>query len=272
MTHVMHGHISRPPDQIKYFSNEELTMKMLNSILNYNELRTQILEFDEYLKYTTFFESLEFEFEKAIMKYCSPIERIKWEASMNLPWIMNEMDNDPYSIKFSCILHDYVRSESKKNMKRIMTLRDIATPGGKILEDKPVFDYSLIDPPGQFENYNWILFETINRDIIKHYYQSYLYYFPVTLVEFEKIFFFFLTFSVAKQYPSFTELDDVFSLIKEINEVVRMRYIDLNDILIMSFINLIQNDPELQKACNNIYKEVVYLNELRLSQVFGCES
>ena len=272
MTHVMHGHISRPPGEIKYFSTEELTMKMLNSILNYNELRTRILEFDEYFQYTTFYKSLVFEFEKAIIKYCSPIERIKWEASMNIPWIMNEMDNDPYSIKINCILHDYISLESKKSMKSIMTLRDIATPDGKILEDKPVFDYSLIDPPGQFENYKWILFEAINHDIIKHYYQSYLYYFPVTLLEFEKVFFFFLTFSVAKQYPIFTDLDDVFSLITEINEVVRMRYIDLNGILIMSFINLIQTEPELQKACKNIYKEVIFLKEIRLSQVFGCES
>jgi hypothetical protein len=272
MTNVMHGHISRPPDGIKYFSTEELTMKMFNSILNYNELRTRILEFDEYFQYTTFYESLVFEFEKAIMKYCSPIKRIKWEASMNIPWIINEIAYDPYSVKMSCIIHDYISAESKKSMRRIMILRDITTPGGEILADKPVFDYSLVDPTGQFENYKWILFETINRDIIKHYYQSYLYYFPITLVEFEKVFFFFMTFSVAKQYPTITDLDDVFSLVKEINEVVRMRYIDLNDILIMSFMNLIQTDPELQKACKNIYEEIIYLNELRSSQVYGCGS
>ena len=69
--------------------------------------------------------------------------------------------------------------------------------------------------------------------------------------------------------------EDFASLIrlhKEINEIIRMRYIDINDRLVMSFLNIIDTDPELQKTCRNIYSEINDINELTISQVFDSGS
>jgi hypothetical protein len=272
MKNILGGHITRTSDEIKKFSSKEIVTKMYNSVISYKELETLINEFNNEFLNTTFKNKLAFQLEIAIMKLCSPVERIKWETSMRIPEIMDEIDNDPYTRTIYCILNDFIKEESKKSMERILTIKDVMTPDGKILKDMRVYDYSNLDSHKQYDNYKSILFDVTNHDFIKQYYRDYLYFFPITLAEFERVFFFFLTFLAVKQYPQYTELNDIYNYKREINEILRMRYIDIHDRVIMALIHIINIDPELQLTCKNIYKEIKDIEELTISQVFDITS
>jgi len=269
MTTIWGGHITRATDEIKNFSTEELTTKMYDSVFSYKESETCINEFNNNFPYTTFNKSLGFQLGRSMIKHCSPAERIDWKFKTRIKEIMNDYDNDKTTVETLSILNDFIIAESKKSMERILFIRDIITPDGKILKDRPVYDYSSLDSHEQFNNAKSILFDVANNDLIKHYYCEYLYYFPVTKAEFEKIFFCFLTFLTKKQYSSYTELNDIYAFKKEINEIIRMRYIDINDRLIMSLIHIINTNPELQNTCTNIYTEIHDIEELTKSQVFN---
>jgi len=272
MKNILEGHITRTSDEIKNFSNKELITKMYNSVFSYKELEISINEFNNYFRYTTFKDSLALQLEIAIMKHFSPAERIKWETSYRIPWLMDEIDNEPYSCNIYCIMHDYINEESRKSMKQIVTVKDVKTIDGKILKGMRAFDYSKVDSPNQYDNYKSIIFEVTNHDLIKHYYRDFLHFYPVTLAEFEKTFFFFLTFLTAKQYPSYTELNDIYNYKREINEILRMRYIDIQDRVILALIHIINIDPELHLTCKNIYREIKDIEELTISQVFDITS
>jgi hypothetical protein len=201
------------------------------------------------------------------MKYSSPNERMKWESGYRIPMIMmDEVNNDPYTSLIDCILNDFIRIESKKCMKRILIKKDILTGSGEILKDMSVFDYSIVDAHDQLKNYKSRLFEATNHDLIKYYYRNFIDYFPVTLTEFERTFFFFLTLLAEKQYPSYTDINDVYRYIGEINEILRMRYINLHDKVIMALVHLISDNPELHNTSENIFNEIKHIEDLTIEQ------
>jgi hypothetical protein len=269
MGEIYEGHITRTTEEIKNFSTEDLTTKMLDSIINHKELETCIKEFNNNFPYTTFNNSLGFQLGRSMIKHCSPADRIDWKFKARIKEIMNDNDNNKTTVETLSIMNDFINAESKKSMERILFIRDIKTPDGKILKDRPVYDYSSLDSHDHSKNAKSILFDIANNDLIKHYYCEFIYYFPVTQAEFEKILFFFLTFLTVKQYSSYYELNDIYAFKKEINEIIRMRYIDINDRLIMSLIHVINTNPELQNTCTNIYKEIHDIEELTTSQVFN---
>jgi hypothetical protein len=78
-----------------------------------------------------------------------------------------------------------------------------------------------------------------------------------------------LTFLAVKQYPSYSDINDVLRYVGEINEIVKIRYIDINDRLIVSVIHVMETDSELQTTCRNINKEINDIVERARSQVFG---
>jgi hypothetical protein len=272
MKSIWDGHITRAADEMRNFCTDELTMKILYSVLKHKELEPRITEFNNNFRFTTFSKSLGFQLGRAMIKHCTPTEIIDWKIKASINEIMNNNQTDKTARETISIMNDFINEESRERMKKIMVIRDLTTPDGKILKDRPVYDFSLLESHELMHDYRSILFEKGNYGLIKHYYCDYLYYFPVTLAEFERLFFFFLTFLAAKQYPSYTEINDVYSFVKEINEIVQMRYIDINDRLIMSFLNLIDTDPELHQTCRNIYTEINEVNELTISQVFDSGS
>jgi len=269
MKSIWEGHITRAADEMRNFCTDELTMKMLHSVLRHKELEPRIIEFNNNFRFTSFSKSLGFQLGRSMIKHCAPTEIIDWKIKARINEIMNNNDDDKTARETISIMNDFINEESRERMKKIMVIRDLTTPDGKILKDRPVYDFSLLESHERMHDYRSILFDKANWGLIKHYYCEYLYYFPVTLAEFEKLFFFFLTFSAAKQYPSYNEINEISSLIREINEIVSMRYIDMNDRLIMSFINIINTDMELQKSCKNIYEEINDINEINISQAFG---
>jgi len=272
MEKIYEGHITSLLREIKNFSTEELTAKMLDSVFNCKELETRIKEFNNNFPYTTFNNSLGFQLGRSMIKHCSPAERIDWKFKARIKEIMNDNDNNKTTVETLSIMNDFINAESKKSMERILFIRDIKTPDGKILKDRPVYDYSGLDSHDQSIKTNSILFDVANNDLIKHYYCEYLYYFPVTQAEFERTFFFFLTFLADKQYPSYTDINDVYRYVGEINEILKMRYIDINDRLVVSLIHVMNTDHELQKTCWNIYKEINDIVEQARRQVFDSGS
>jgi hypothetical protein len=269
MGKIYEGHITRTTEEIKNFSTEDLTTKMLDSIINHMELETCIKEFNNNFPYTTFNNSLGFQLGRSMIKHCSPADRIDWKFKARIKEIMNDNDNNKTTVETLSIMNDFINAESKKSMERILFIRDVKTPDGKILKDRPVYDYSILDSHDQSNKAKSILFDAANNDLIKHYYCEFIYYFPVTQAEFEQIFFFFLTFLAVKQYPSYTDINDVSRYVGEINEILTMRYIDINDKLIVSLIHVMETDPELQTTCRNINKEINDIVERARSQVFG---
>jgi len=272
MKNIWEGHITRAADEMRNFCTDELTMNLLHSVLKHKELETRVIEFNNNFRCTTFCKSLGFQLGRSMIKHCAPTEIIDWKIKARINEIMNNNDDDKTARETIIIMNDFINEESRERMKKIMVIRDLTTPDGKILKDRPVYDFSILESHERMQDYRSILFDKGNYGLIKHYYCEYLYYFPVTLAEFERLFFFFLTFLAAKQYPSYTEINDVYSFVKEINEIIRMRYIDINDRLVMSFLNIIDTDPELQKTCRNIYSEINDINELTISQVFDSGS
>lgn len=268
MLKIWEGHITRDGDEMKNFSAEELTTKMINSVLEYNTLKMSIDEFNNYFRYPTFDESLAFELEIALMKHCCPMKRIKWEKNLRIPWFLYDVDNEPYSTKINSIMDDFVNLESKKCMKQILIRKDVNTIKLEASKHLHVYDYSIVDSQDQLDKYKSILFEETTHDFIKHYYREFLFYFPITLTEFEKTFFFFLTFLATKQYTAYTELNDIYAHIREINDILRGRYINIHNRLILSLIHLIKTDQELKKTSENIYEEIKDIYELTVSQFF----
>lgn len=266
MIKIDKSHI-KATDEIKNLNTDELTDILLNSVIGHKELETRILEFNKDFQDTTFHDRLAFELRIAIMKYSSPNERMKWESGYRIPMIMmDEVNNDPYTSLIDCILNDFIRIESKKCMKRILIKKDILTGSGEILKDMSVFDYSIVDAHDQLKNYKSRLFEATNHDLIKYYYRNFIDYFPVTLTEFERTFFFFLTLLAEKQYPSYTDINDVYRYIGEINEILRMRYINLHDKVIMALVHLISDNPELHNTSENIFNEIKHIEDLTIEQ------
>jgi hypothetical protein len=266
MINIWGGHITRTSDEIQKYNYEELVTKIYNSVYSYRHLETRINEFNNYFQDTTFKDKLAFQLEIAIMKHHNPVERIKWETSFRIPWLMNEIDNEPYSSNIYCILDDYINEESIKSMKQILTVKDVMTGDGKILKDMRVFDCSKVDSPSQYDNYKSIIFEVTNHDLIKHYYRDYLYYFPLTLAEFEKVFFFFLTFLAEQQYPLSTEMSEICTYKREINDILQIRYIDIHDKVILALIHIICTDPELHNTCESIFNELNDIEDLNRIQ------
>jgi hypothetical protein len=262
MKKIFGSHIIRTSDEIRRFSTDELTAILFNSVIGNKKLETLILEFNKDFQLTTFHDSLAFELEMAIMKHCCPIERTKWEKSFRIPWIMIDIDNDPYSIQINSIMNDFVNLESKRSMKRILIKKDIMTGGGNVLKNMSVFDFSIVDSHDQFDNYKSSLFEVTNHDLIKHYYRDFLHYFALTLAEFERVFFFFLTFLTEKEHPLYTEPNDICTYKKEINEILRMRYIDIHDKVIMALIHIIYSNPELHNISEDIFNEIKDIEDL----------
>ena len=266
MINIWGGHITRTSDEIKKFNNEELATKIYNSVISYRQLETRINEFNNDFSDTTFKDKLAFQLEIAIMKHHNPVERIKWETSFRIPWVMNNIDNEPYSGKINCILDDYINEESRKSLKQILTVKDVMTGNGKILKDMRVYDCSKVDSPGQYDKYKSIIFEVTNHDLIKHYYRDFLFFFPVTLADFEKVFFFFLPFLAEQQYPLSNEMSEICTYKREINDVLQTRYINIHDKVILALIHIICTDTELHNTSKSIFNELNDIEDLNKIQ------
>jgi len=248
------------PNEIKSFSHEELSQKLLDRIISHQDIKDLIGTYNTIHPYP-FERSLLFKLGQSMVKHSSPIDIISWKAGIKERGIINANDKEETAVDTLNIINEYLNAESRLAMKRIMVYSDVEFEG-KVLKNVTCYDYSLIDPHGQFESYESLLFVIENHASLISYYLDYIYYFPVTLDEFEKFFFYFLTFLTHEKYPANDQINESLKFVKDMNEIVEMRYIDINDRLILAFIHLISTESELSECCNSIYKDIKHNDDL----------
>ena len=263
MKSLENDQIARNTDEKSNYSTEELSAKLYDYVVNNKDMKNRINVFNNNYRYTTFLRSLSFHLGRSIIKHCSPMEIVNWKIGVKDNEIMN--DNDKTTMQARSIVNDFINAESKKVMERITVYRD-KEYNGEIQKNVRVLDYSVVITPEQFPIYRSILFNDNNQELIKHYYFEFIYFFLVTRAEFEKTFFYFLTLLADKQYPGYTNINDVYAYIKEINEIVKMRYIDIEDRFLLAFLYIISTDKELQKTCNDVYAEIKHIEDLTRKQ------
>jgi hypothetical protein len=91
-------------------------------------------------------------------------------------------------------------------------------------------------------------------------------------LEFEKTFFLFLTFLAENQYPNGSYYNESSRYIDDINEIVKMRYIDMEDSFILSFLYILSTEEQLHKKSETIYAEIKRNYDMLISQVENAAS
>lgn len=196
--------VSKNYSGFKTYSPSELSTIYFDNILNNMETETSVNEFNKKYRYP-FRDSLSFQLGRSMVKHCSPTNLIKWKISIREKQIVNDSDANKTTIETLSIVNEFLRNMSHKAMDRIAYYRDQEFDG-KIYNNVRVLDYSVIITPEQFPTYRSILFNDKNQEVIMHYYFEFINWFPVTMSEFEKIFFLFLTFLTENQYPYGTDM------------------------------------------------------------------
>lgn len=250
----------------KVFSTQELTLKIFNSMSEYKGIKDKIAEFDKIFNYP-FLKSLEFQLGRSMVKHCKAKEVINWKIVIRNNMIVNDNDNEKTTLETLSILTDYLNKESHSAMQRIKTECDHEFEG-KLLTGMPCYDYNIVCPKGQLENYKSLLFQKENLQCIISYYLDFIELFPVTLQEFEKAFFYFLTFlNNEEKLIINSPIQDCWIRMRQINDIVKMRYINIKDRLILTFIHLILVDNELSSCSNAIYNEIKHYDDITREQL-----
>ena len=250
--------------EIKSFSSQVLSQKLLRQIISHQEINDLINEFNN-KHYYSFYDSLRFQLGRSMVKHCSPINLINWETGIREKEIINDNPNNSTTIKTLDIINDFLNSESLNAMERINIYNNLANTG-KTYHNPGSYDFSIVCSKDQLESYSSLLFSEENHEKIISYYLDYISLFPVTLYEFEKVFFYFLTFLTKEVYPANVQINEAFWFIRNINDIVKMRYIDINDRLILAIIHILSKDAELQSSCQSLYADIESNNDLTRAQ------
>jgi len=248
----------------KTYNPSELSTIYFDNILNNVEIETRVNDFNKKYRYP-FRDSLSFQLGRSMVKHCSPADLIEWKIDIRKHEITNNSDNDKTTIETRSIVTDFIKAKSHIAMDRIAYYRDQEFDG-KIYNNVRVLDYSVVITPEQFPKYRSILFNDKNQEVIMHYYFEFINWFPVTMSEFEKIFFFFLTFLAENQYPYGSHINDSYRYIDDINEIVKMRYIDMEDSFMLSFLYILSTDEQLHKKSDIIYAEIKRNYDMTIDQ------
>ena len=244
---------------IKTFEPRELSTKMLNAISQHKDILERINGF--YNKFLIPFDrSLLFHLSRTMVKHSSPTEIIEWNIGARENGIMNDNDNAISTVETFKIVNDFINAESQKAMDRILTYCEHEFDG-KVFKNSPCYDIKIVCPDGQLESYQSLLFYEENHECVIYYYLDFIYLFPLTIQEFEKFLFYFLTFLIEEEYPVNVKINESLNFIKNINEIVRMRYIDIDNRIILAFLHLICIDNELSECANLIYEDIKHNND-----------
>lgn len=250
--------------EFKTYNPSELSAIYFDNLINNREIESLVNEFNKKHTYP-FRDSLSFQLGRSMVKHCSPVDLIEWKMSIREKQIVNDSDTDKTTIETRSIVIEFLRNMSHKAMDRIAFYKDQEFDG-MTLKNVRVLDYSVVITPEQFPKYRSILFNDKNQEVIMHYYFEFINWFPVTMAEFEKIFFLFLTFLAENQYPYGSHMNESSRYIDDINEIVKMRYIDMEDSFILSFLYILSIDEQLHKKSDTIYAEIKRNHDMTIDQ------
>lgn len=74
------------------------------------------------------------------------------------------------------------------------------------------------------------------------------------------------------QYPYGEHMHEANEYIDNINEIVKMRYIDMEDSFILSFLYILSIDEQLHKKSDTIYAEIKRNYDMTIDQFENSES
>lgn len=255
---------SKYNSEFKTYNPSELSKIFFDNLTSSSEIKLLVKEFNEKRTYP-FCDSLEFQLARSMVKHCPPADIIEWKQNIREKQIMNNRDTDKTTIETRRIVTEYLRNMSHRAMDRIASYRDQEF-NGMLHKNVRVLDYSIVITPEQFPSYKSILFNDQNQEVIMHYYFEFINWFPMTRSEFEKIFFLFLTFLAEDQYPHEADMNDSHRYIDDINEIVKMRYIDIEDCFILTFLYILSIDKKMQKKSDTIYAEIKRRNDMLIEK------
>lgn len=255
---------------IRNFSADELSQKLLHNILSHNDIEVKIKEFDA-SSYYHFNKSLGFQLGRVMTKHSNPMDLINWKVRVRDEGIMNDDDNAKSTIETLNIVNDFLNAESQKAMERILVYRDHEFCG-EIFKNAPCYDYSIVSPKEQLDHYSSFLFDEESFSIVFSYYLEFISLFPITLTEFETIIFYFLLFLTKEQYPAEKTYGEALDFVKRLSNIVKMRYIDIHNKLILAFLQLIYSDEELSDCSQAIYCDIKMKWEALCDQAFSIGS
>lgn len=244
----------RSHNEIRSFSPDEISKKLLLQILSHNDIKDKIQGFNEKFRYL-FSDSLTFQLGRAIIKHKYPSDIINWKIHIRDNGIMNDNENHETTRETFNIVNDFISTESQKAMKRILVYCDREFDG-KIFENAPTYDYDIVCSKEILNKKSSLLFDEESHSIVRSYYFEYISLFPITLPEFEIIFFYFLLFLTNEKYPSHEPYGDAIYFVMRIDNMVKMRYIDIQNRLILALLNLIYTDEELSVHSHEIYLDI----------------
>ena len=110
-------------NEIKSFSPEELSQKLLGRIINHQHLNDLIKTFNNKLHYS-FENSLLFKLGQSMVSHSSPLDLISWKAGVKERGIMNSNEKNETAIETLSNVNEYLNAESRIAIKKIMVLRD----------------------------------------------------------------------------------------------------------------------------------------------------
>jgi hypothetical protein len=240
---------------IKLFTSSNLSQLVADEIS-----RLKIVRFGKNFPGKDFTNKMSQYIMDALTKYSNPKAQIKRkEEEMELGSRLDERQKS----EIATIINEYLNEESKQAMQRIENCRDrLANCDGSFIT--PEYDYRKVCPLDTLDNYQSELFHKGNYEIVMYYYLEYISRFPISLEEFEKRLFYFLTFHTDKKYPIGIEIIENLKFIDHINEILKMRFIDISDEVIMVVLNAISTVPVLAETSKLIndsikrYKDFLY--------------
>lgn len=256
--------------KIRKFSSLELSTKLLDAILRHEELTSKINDFNKNTFYP-FDKSLLFHLSRSMVKHCSPLEIISWKIGVRDNGIMNDNDNETTTLETLSLVNDFINTESQKAMERILVYGDREFDG-KILKNAPSCDFDIVCSKEMLDQHSSFLFDEESFRIVCSYYLEYISVFPITLTEFEIIFFYFLLFLTPETYPADESYGDAIYYVQRIDNIVKMRHIDIENRLILAILHLIYIDEELSEYSNKVYHDIKMKWDAICDQAFSIGS
>ncbi len=256
----------RSHNEIRSFSPDEISQKLLLQFLSHNDIKDKIQGFNENFRYL-FSDNLTFQLGRAIIKHTYPSDIINWKIRVRDEGIMNESEYDKTTRDTFSIVNDFINTESHKAMERILVYR-YREFDGKIFRNAPTYDYDIVCAKEILDLYSSFLFDEESFSIVRSYYFEYIYLFPITLTEFEIIFFYYLLFLTNEKYPADESYGDAIYFVRRIDNIVKMRYIDIQNRMILAILHLIYIDEELSVHSHEIYHDIKKKWDALCEQVF----
>jgi len=247
---------------------DSMPSKIINYIEKLPKVEKRIDEFKEAETYYTFLDDFNYLLNSSLVRFKSAKEFMDYKSKHCYKRILNyeDYDSNIRRLNAKALISDFVSYESIK-VKNIAV--GYNSKGIRFNEKTDNFSfkyyYSLVCPDNSIENFESIVFEKQNLDLIVYYYINYLHVFPIEIKEFEKTLSSFLLYAIIENIPDdLTDYENLINLKRELNAILKSKYIDIDDEFILIFLHFLNIDQELKQMRDESFND--FHEMLSLSQ------